>query len=278
MFKQMFIEFIRAVDIMRMKHKIVLSFAVLFSLMFVNQTSLVNADLLDSTQNTLNTQKDTPVPNALVDQTNGDSQKTQKVITDADLLGKDFTMKIGDPVPTAKEFQATSKDQDGKDQQVKVDLNQADLNEPGKYQVKLSTPDGQTKTVFLTVLKKEATEKPAEQVPSQTDSVKDDQADKTDETDKTEDADETNVSDETQKVEPKTQVVSNNSGSVMYGTVYCAPVNSVKKDNQTPQTKHPSGHMIYLPQAGNKSGFIPKILGIVIGFSTLVGIDIKKFH
>ncbi|WP_334333397.1 MULTISPECIES: hypothetical protein [unclassified Companilactobacillus] len=252
---------------MRIKYKIVLCFAVLFGFIFVSQTSLVNADLLDTTQNTSDSQKDTPVPNTLIDQTTtDDSQKNQKVITDDDLSGEDFTMKVGDPVPTAKEFQATCKDSAGKDQQVTVDLNQADLNKPGKYQVKLSTPDGQTKTVFLTVLKNDSTEQEVEPAPSQTESVKNNKTD------------EPKVTDETEKVEPKTQVVANNSGSVMYGTVYCAPVNSVKKNNQAPQTTRSNGHMIYLPQAGNKSGFIPKMIGIVIGFSTLVGIDLKKFH
>lgn len=70
------------------------------------------------------------------------------------LTGSDYTMHVGDPTPTADDFQAKATDIDGKDESkdITVDLNGADLTKPGDYPVILKTPDGQSKTVTLHVL------------------------------------------------------------------------------------------------------------------------------
>ena len=68
------------------------------------------------------------------------------------ITGEDFTMHVGGNQPTATDFKATSTDIDGKSQEVSVDLSKADLSKAGVYDVTLSTADGQTKVVKLTVL------------------------------------------------------------------------------------------------------------------------------
>lgn len=63
----------------------------------------------------------------------------------------DYTMYLGDSAPKAADFQATATDKAGQSLEVSVDLSQANLAEIGVYPVTLSTLDGQTKTVSLTV-------------------------------------------------------------------------------------------------------------------------------
>jgi len=66
--------------------------------------------------------------------------------------GSNYTMHIGDPTPTAKDFNATATNDAGQQEPVNVDLSQANLTAAGTYNVGLSTTDGQSKTVQLTVL------------------------------------------------------------------------------------------------------------------------------
>ncbi|MHA3066831.1 leucine-rich repeat domain-containing protein [Lacticaseibacillus saniviri] len=68
------------------------------------------------------------------------------------ISGSDYTMHVGDPTPTADNFQANATDKDGNKLDVNVDLSQADLKTPGDYPVTLTTSDGQKKTVILHVL------------------------------------------------------------------------------------------------------------------------------
>lgn len=72
------------------------------------------------------------------------------------LTAADYEMYVGDPTPTATDFQAVATDQAGNPETVNVDLSQADLTTPGTYPVVLTTSDNQTKTVNLTVLKNQA--------------------------------------------------------------------------------------------------------------------------
>ena len=68
------------------------------------------------------------------------------------LNGSNFTMYVGDPTPTAHDFNASAKDKRGHAINVSVDLSQAKLSTPGTYDVVLTAADGQKKTVKLTVL------------------------------------------------------------------------------------------------------------------------------
>ncbi|WP_157049176.1 leucine-rich repeat protein, partial [Companilactobacillus nantensis] len=67
------------------------------------------------------------------------------------IVGEDFTMNIGAPMPTADDFKASATDVDGNALEVSVDLGNADLNTVGTYDVTLKSSDGQTKTVSLIV-------------------------------------------------------------------------------------------------------------------------------
>lgn len=67
------------------------------------------------------------------------------------LLGEDATITVGDPAPTSETFKAKATDKDGQALPVVVDLSQATLNQPGRYPVTLTTRDGQSKAVTLTV-------------------------------------------------------------------------------------------------------------------------------
>lgn len=68
------------------------------------------------------------------------------------LLGTDYTWTIGDPAPTAADFNASATDKTGAAILVTVDLSQAELTQAGDYPVTLTTSDGQTKTVTLHVV------------------------------------------------------------------------------------------------------------------------------
>lgn len=70
------------------------------------------------------------------------------------LTGENFTMYVGDPEPTAADFQASATDKDGKPSEVSVDLSKADLTKAGEYVVSLTSADGQAKNVKLIVLPK----------------------------------------------------------------------------------------------------------------------------
>ncbi|PMD72255.1 BspA family leucine-rich repeat surface protein [Companilactobacillus nuruki] len=86
----------------------------------------------------------------LVNNYNGDKPGTY-VRTPTNILnGSDYTMIVGDPTPTAKEFNASAINSDGNDIPVKVDLSNADLTKPGVYDVELSAGN-LTKLVKLTV-------------------------------------------------------------------------------------------------------------------------------
>ncbi|WP_191982972.1 bacterial Ig-like domain-containing protein, partial [Levilactobacillus zymae] len=67
------------------------------------------------------------------------------------LTGSDYTMTVGDPEPTLTDFNATATDNHGTTIPVTMDMSQVDLTNAGTYNVVLSTADGQSKTVTLTV-------------------------------------------------------------------------------------------------------------------------------
>ncbi|WP_157050066.1 leucine-rich repeat protein, partial [Levilactobacillus acidifarinae] len=67
------------------------------------------------------------------------------------LTGSDYAMTVGDAEPTLTDFNATATDNHGETIPVTMDLSQADLTKAGTYDVVLSTADGQSKTVTLTV-------------------------------------------------------------------------------------------------------------------------------
>ncbi|WP_231921617.1 leucine-rich repeat protein [Levilactobacillus zymae] len=68
------------------------------------------------------------------------------------LTGDDYTMAVGDPTPTATSFHAQATDRQGAVIPVTVDLSQVDFTQPGTYNVGLSTTDGQSRTVTLTIV------------------------------------------------------------------------------------------------------------------------------
>jgi len=61
-------------------------------------------------------------------------------------------MYVGDKKPTASDFNASATDKTGADSAVTVDLSKADLTKAGEYTVTITSEDGQTKDVTLTVL------------------------------------------------------------------------------------------------------------------------------
>ncbi|HIW71983.1 MAG TPA: leucine-rich repeat protein [Candidatus Levilactobacillus faecigallinarum] len=67
------------------------------------------------------------------------------------LTGQDYTMYVGDPQPTVADFAATATDKTGTTQEVTADLKGVDYTTAGTYAVKLTTADGQQRTVTLTV-------------------------------------------------------------------------------------------------------------------------------
>jgi len=73
------------------------------------------------------------------------------------ITGNDYTMNLGDPEPTAENFQASAIDADGNPADVNVDFSKVDFNVAGIYDVTLSTSDGQSTIVKLTIVDKEAT-------------------------------------------------------------------------------------------------------------------------
>lgn len=70
----------------------------------------------------------------------------------ASLAGSDYTMYIGDPVPSASSFKASATNNGGETEPVQVDLSKANYKVAGDYNVELSAEDNQTKTVVLHVL------------------------------------------------------------------------------------------------------------------------------
>ncbi|EHE8188747.1 BspA family leucine-rich repeat surface protein, partial [Enterococcus faecalis] len=67
------------------------------------------------------------------------------------LLGSDYTMYLGDSTPTVADFNASATDKNGTPIQVKADFSNVDFSKVGTYDVILSSADGQTKTVTLTI-------------------------------------------------------------------------------------------------------------------------------
>ena len=67
------------------------------------------------------------------------------------ITGSDFSMYVGDPTPTVTDFKGSATDKTGAASEVTVDLSQADLKTAGTYMVTLTSADGQTKEVKLTV-------------------------------------------------------------------------------------------------------------------------------
>ena len=68
------------------------------------------------------------------------------------ITGKDYTMYVGDPTPTAADFQAVATDKAGASVTVNADLSQADISKTGDYKVTLTSSDNQSTIVNLHVL------------------------------------------------------------------------------------------------------------------------------
>ncbi|WP_125766282.1 leucine-rich repeat protein [Lapidilactobacillus wuchangensis] len=69
------------------------------------------------------------------------------------IQGYDYTMYVGDPMPTAADFHATATDKTGQPLTVSADFAQVDFQTAGTYPVNLMASDGQTKSVNLLLLK-----------------------------------------------------------------------------------------------------------------------------
>lgn len=68
------------------------------------------------------------------------------------ISGSDFTMHVGDPVPTVSNFKAQAWDINYSPLSIDILFeNGVDFNSPGKYKVKLKAEDGQIKSVFLII-------------------------------------------------------------------------------------------------------------------------------
>ncbi|WP_125164069.1 bacterial Ig-like domain-containing protein [Erysipelothrix piscisicarius] len=79
---------------------------------------------------------------------------TVKVIVKANLQsinGIDVAKNIGDALPEKGEFMASATDRDGNPIDVTIDTSKVGMNTPGKYEVVITSTDGQTLTVFVTV-------------------------------------------------------------------------------------------------------------------------------
>ncbi|WP_261805484.1 leucine-rich repeat protein [Lapidilactobacillus luobeiensis] len=72
----------------------------------------------------------------------------------ASLTARNYTMFIGDPLPTATSFKAVATDRDGQPEPAFLDLSQADLTKAGTYPVTLTTASGEEITVKLRVVAK----------------------------------------------------------------------------------------------------------------------------
>lgn len=67
------------------------------------------------------------------------------------LEGSDFTMYLGDPTPTISNFKAYATDKNGNSSEINIDFSKVDFTKIGVYDVTLSTSDGQSKVVKLTI-------------------------------------------------------------------------------------------------------------------------------
>jgi len=83
---------------------------------------------------------------------------TKNAKNPATIDGSDYTMYVGDPKPTVKDFKATAKDKDGNAIDVTVNLDAIDFSKPGTHQVTLKASDGQTKQVTLYIKEKSKAE------------------------------------------------------------------------------------------------------------------------
>ncbi|WP_201307991.1 leucine-rich repeat protein [Companilactobacillus farciminis] len=229
------------------------------------------------------------------------------------LVGSNYTMHVGDPTPTASDFQASATDVNGNPLDVKVDLSKADLNTAGTYDVVLSTADGQEKTVQLTVEADptngggtvdptdptDPTDPVDPPVVSPVEPVIPDEKDPNNNgtgnnpddntngnvNNNTNGSSSSNVSDVSKN--PSESVVNNNSRPevIMEGNVYYVP--GVKGQSNgvlvAPTNLHKNGYdptnqsgIQTFPQTGNDSGTFMKILGAMIAVLTLGVIDIRK--
>ncbi|MFV0380471.1 MAG: BspA family leucine-rich repeat surface protein [Anaerorhabdus sp.] len=87
--------------------------------------------------------------------TEDEQELTVKLIVKEDkrkINGSDYSMYIGDDVPTVNNFNASATNIDGKLVPVFLDINNVDFNVPGVYEVRLYTNNNLEKTVNLTIL------------------------------------------------------------------------------------------------------------------------------
>ncbi|WP_152994425.1 LPXTG cell wall anchor domain-containing protein, partial [Lactococcus lactis] len=85
--------------------------------------------------------------------TDGQSKTVKLTIREnkQSINGSDYSMTLGDRKPTVSDFKASATDKAGTSLDVTADLTKVDFTKVGTYDVVLTTTDGQSKTVKLTI-------------------------------------------------------------------------------------------------------------------------------
>ncbi|KRM92542.1 LPXTG cell wall anchor domain-containing protein [Fructilactobacillus florum] len=96
-----------------------------------------------------------PYPVAIDDP--GTDTQVQYIEDQSSISGNNKTITVGDAVPTAEELGAAATDPEGNPIAVTVDTSQVNNQVPGDYPVTITSADGQTKTVTVTVVPNEQT-------------------------------------------------------------------------------------------------------------------------
>ncbi|APU70961.1 leucine-rich repeat protein [Companilactobacillus crustorum] len=223
--------------------------------------------------------------------------------------GSDYTMYIGDPMPTATDFKASVTDDNGQELPVMIDLSQAKLDQVGVYPVKLSTTDAQTKNIQLTVLNRSSggssstngmaanppqddqsveptvPETPVE--PSEPEKVQPSEPEVLKPTTSTpSDSEKGQVTQKTSFSNNKIPVNYPSRQIIISGEIYYVPnenklVGQIVKPKATSQVDELTGDQNVndpnvLPQMSNEKGTFESVIGWIIGLLTLLGIDLKK--
>ncbi|HCD08272.1 MAG TPA: hypothetical protein DEQ50_08470 [Lactobacillus sp.] len=223
--------------------------------------------------------------------------------------GSDYTMYIGDPIPTATDFKASATDDNGQELPVMIDLSQAKLDQVGVYPVKLSTTDAQTKNIQLTVLNRSSggssstngmaanppqddqsveptvPETPVE--PSEPEKVQPSEPEVLKPTTSTpSDSEKGQVTQKTSFSNNKIPVNYPSRQIIISGEIYYVPnenklVGQIVKPKATSQVDELTGDQNVndpnvLPQMSNEKGTFESVIGWIIGLLTLLGIDLKK--
>ena len=93
------------------------------------------------------------VYDVIITSADGQSKTVKLTVKDnkQSISASDYTTYVGAAKPTATDFKATATDKDGNKSSVNVKLSKADLTKAGVYDVIITSADGQSKTVKLTV-------------------------------------------------------------------------------------------------------------------------------